>query len=94
MEKNKNVLAILVCAFFIFALCQYNINLIMSNIIDGKGLANKIKEEIAVEVAKIRKAGGKIDREATPHYTIEGGLVGLGRDPDNYVVEIIQWQAD
>ena len=43
---------------------------------------------------KIRKAGGKIDREATPHYTIEGGLVGLGRDPDNYVVEVIQWQAD
>ena len=40
------------------------------------------------------KAGGKIDREATPHYTIEGGLVGLGRDPDNYVVEVIQWQAD
>jgi methylenetetrahydrofolate dehydrogenase (NADP+)/methenyltetrahydrofolate cyclohydrolase len=60
VEKNKNVLAILVCAFFIFALFQYNINLIMSNIIDGKGLANKIKEEIAVEVAKIRKAGGKI----------------------------------
>ena len=43
---------------------------------------------------KIRKAGGKIDREATPHYTIEGGLVGLGRDPDNYVVEVIQWKVD
>ena len=42
---------------------------------------------------KIRKAGGKIDREATPHYTIEGGLVGLGRDPDNYVVEVIQWKV-
>jgi methylenetetrahydrofolate dehydrogenase (NADP+)/methenyltetrahydrofolate cyclohydrolase len=33
---------------------------LMSNIIDGKGLANIIKEEIAVEVAKIREAGGKI----------------------------------
>ncbi|MFK8006581.1 MAG: bifunctional methylenetetrahydrofolate dehydrogenase/methenyltetrahydrofolate cyclohydrolase FolD [Saprospiraceae bacterium] len=32
----------------------------MSNIIDGKGLANTIKEEIAVEVAKIRESGGKI----------------------------------
>ena len=26
--------------------------------------------------------------------TIEGGLVGLGRDLDNYVVEIIQWKAN
>ena len=43
---------------------------------------------------KIKKAGGKIDREALPHYTIEGGLVGLGRDLDNYVVEIIQWKAN
>ena len=40
------------------------------------------------------RAGGKVDREAIPHYTIEDGLVGLGRDLDNYVVEIIQWKAD
>ena len=33
---------------------------LMSNIIDGKGLANTIKGEIAIEVAKIREAGGKI----------------------------------
>tara|TARA_X000001036_G_scaffold306208_1_gene285006 strand:+ start:4586 stop:5062 length:477 start_codon:yes stop_codon:yes gene_type:complete len=51
-------------------------------------------EDAKAVIEKIRKAGGKIDREAIPHYTIEGGLVGLGRDPDNYVVEIIQWQAN
>ena len=50
-------------------------------------------EDAKAVIEKIRKAGGKIDREATPHYTIEGGLVGLGRDPDNYVVEVIQWQV-
>tara|TARA_B100000212_G_scaffold175938_1_gene132441 strand:- start:116 stop:601 length:486 start_codon:yes stop_codon:yes gene_type:complete len=43
---------------------------------------------------KIKKAGGKIDREALPHYTIEGGLVGLGRDLDNYVIEVIQWKME
>ncbi len=51
-------------------------------------------EDAKSVMEKIRKAGGKIDREAIPHYTIEGGLVGLGRDPDNYVVEIIQWKVD
>ena len=51
-------------------------------------------EDAKAVIEKIRKAGGKIDREAIPHYTIEGGLVGLGRDPDNYVVEVIQWKVD
>lgn len=51
-------------------------------------------EDAKSVMEKIRLAGGKVDREAIPHYTIEGGLVGLGRDPDNYVVEIIQWQAN
>ena len=41
-----------------------------------------------------KNAGGKIDREAIPHYSIDGGLVGLARDPDNYVVEIVQFKAD
>ena len=50
-------------------------------------------EDAKAVIEKIRKVGGKIDREATPHYTIEGGLVGLGRDPVNYVVEVIQWQV-
>mgnify|MGYP006136075761 CR=1 FL=1 len=43
---------------------------------------------------RIRDAGGKIEREATPHYSIDGGLVGLSRDPDNYVVEIVQFNVD
>ena len=58
------------------------------------GLNSKIV--FSVEDAKktidlIRSNGGKIDREALPHYTLEGGLVGFARDLDNNVVEIIQW---
>ena len=51
-------------------------------------------DDAADVINKIRGQGGKIDREAIPHYTIEGGLVGLGRDPDNYVVEVVQWKVD
>ena len=62
---------------------------------DGDNVKIVFDVEDAREVMKkIKKAGGKIDREALPHYTIEGGLVGLGRDLDNYVVEIIQWKAN
>ena len=62
---------------------------------DGDNVKIVFEVENAKEVMKkIKKAGGKIDREALPHYTIEGGLVGLGRDLDNYVVEIIQWKAN
>jgi catechol 2,3-dioxygenase-like lactoylglutathione lyase family enzyme len=62
---------------------------------DGDNVKIVFEVEDAKEVMKkIKKAGGKIDREALPHYTIEGGLVGLGRDLDNYVVEIIQWKVD
>jgi hypothetical protein len=41
-------------------------------------------------IQRIRELGGKIDREATPHEAVNGTLVGLGRDPDNYVVEVLQ----
>ena len=62
---------------------------------DGDNVKIVFEVEDAKEVMKkIKKAGGKIDREALPHYTIEGGLVGLGHDLDNYVVEIIQWKVD
>ena len=62
---------------------------------DGDNVKIVFEVDDAKEVMKkIKKAGGKIDREALPHYTIEGGLVGLGRDLDNYVVEIIQWKAN
>ena len=61
---------------------------------DGDNVKIVFEVEDAKEVMKkIKKAGGKIDREALPHYTIEG-LVGLGRDLDNYVVEVIQWKVD
>jgi lactoylglutathione lyase len=37
----------------------------------------------------IRKNGGKIDREAAPIEALNGTVVGLGRDPDNYVIELL-----
>lgn len=62
---------------------------------DGDNVKIVFEVEDAKEVMKkIKKAGGKIDREALPHYTIEGGLVGLGRDLDNYVIEVIQWKME
>lgn len=39
---------------------------------------------------RIRQRGGTIDREATPHPALNGGLVGLARDPDNYIIEVLQ----
>tara|TARA_B100001173_G_scaffold3509_1_gene3147 strand:- start:167 stop:583 length:417 start_codon:yes stop_codon:yes gene_type:complete len=58
-----------------------------------------IKVVFAVDNAKstmdiIRSNGGIVDREALPHYTIEGGLVGLARDFDNNVIEIVQWPKE
>jgi catechol 2,3-dioxygenase-like lactoylglutathione lyase family enzyme len=40
-------------------------------------------------IARIRAQGGKIDREAAPIEALNGTVVGLGRDPDNYVVELL-----
>jgi catechol 2,3-dioxygenase-like lactoylglutathione lyase family enzyme len=40
-------------------------------------------------MARIRAHGGKIDREAAPIEALNGTVVGLGRDPDNYVVELL-----
>jgi catechol 2,3-dioxygenase-like lactoylglutathione lyase family enzyme len=37
----------------------------------------------------IRSHGGKIDREAKPIEALNGTVVGLGRDPDNYVIELL-----
>jgi len=45
-------------------------------LIDGKALANTIKDEIAVEVAELKKAGGK-----TPHLA----AVLIGDDPASAV---------
>lgn len=48
-----------------------------------------VDDPIAV-LERIRQRGGTIDREATPHPALNGGLVGLARDPDNYIIEILQ----
>lgn len=40
-------------------------------------------------IERIREKGGKIDREATPIEALNGTVVGLGRDPDNYVIELL-----
>ena len=40
-------------------------------------------------IARIRAHGGRIDREAAPIEALNGTVVGLGRDPDNYVVELL-----
>ena len=44
----------------------------------------------AAVIAKIRALGGKIDREATTSEALPGAIIGLGRDPDNYVIEVIK----
>lgn len=41
-------------------------------------------------IQRIRERGGRIDREAKPHEAVNGAIVGLGRDPDNYVVEVLE----
>ena len=40
-------------------------------------------------IARIRANGGRIDREAAPIEVLKGTVVGLGRDPDNYVIELL-----
>jgi len=47
-------------------------------------------DDAGAVIDKIRQRGGAIDREATPIDALPGALVGLGRDPDNYVIEVIE----
>ena len=47
-----------------------------------------VDDPVAV-LERIRARGGKIDREATPIEVLNGRVVGMGRDPDNYVIEVI-----
>ncbi len=44
----------------------------------------------AAVLARIKARGGKIDREAAPIEVLNGRIVGLGRDLDNYVIEVLQ----
>ena len=48
-----------------------------------------VADPLAV-IEKIRRQGLEIIREATPIEALNGRIVGLARDPDNYVVEVIQ----
>jgi catechol 2,3-dioxygenase-like lactoylglutathione lyase family enzyme len=50
-------------------------------------------DDPAAVLARIRARGGRIDREAAPIEALNGTVVGLGRDPDNYVVELIARSA-
>jgi catechol 2,3-dioxygenase-like lactoylglutathione lyase family enzyme len=40
-------------------------------------------------IERIRARGLKIDREATPIEVLNGRIVGMGRDPDGYVIEVL-----
>ena len=46
-------------------------------------------DDPAAAIERIREKGGEILREATPIEALNGRVVGMGRDPDNYVVEVI-----
>ncbi len=46
-------------------------------------------QDPAAVLARIRARGGRIEREAAPIEALNGTVVGLGRDLDNYVVELV-----
>lgn len=56
---------------------------------DNVKLVFNVRDAAAV-IDRIRSAGGRIDREATPIEVLNGQIVGLGRDPDGYVIELLQ----
>lgn len=39
---------------------------------------------------RVRAAGGRITHEPTPNAGMGGAVIALGKDPDGYVVELIQ----
>jgi len=47
-------------------------------------------DDPAAVIERIRKYGLKVLREATPIETLNGRVVGMAQDPDNYVIEVIQ----
>ena len=44
-------------------------------------------------IEAIRAEGLEITREAEPIESLGGAVVGLGKDPDGYVIELIQAPA-
>ena len=47
-------------------------------------------DDPAAVLARVRARGGKVEREATPIEVLNGRIVGLGRDPDNYLIELLK----
>jgi lactoylglutathione lyase len=47
-------------------------------------------QDPAAVAARIREAGGTITREPAPLESFGNAIVGLGTDPDGYVVELLQ----
>lgn len=47
-------------------------------------------DDPAAVIDRIRAQGGRIDREALPHPALNGRRVGLGRDPNNYLIEVVE----
>lgn len=56
---------------------------------DNTKIVFNVKDPAGV-IERIREHGRAIDREALPIEALDGTIVGLGRDLDNYVVEVIQ----
>jgi lactoylglutathione lyase len=48
-----------------------------------------VSDPVAV-AARIKAAGGTMTREPAPIETLGGAMVGLGTDPDGYVIELLQ----
>lgn len=44
----------------------------------------------AAVAARIKAAGGTMTREPAPIASLGGAVVGLGKDPDGYVIELLQ----
>ena len=47
-------------------------------------------EDAAGVIERIRARGGKIDRQPAPMEVVDGAVVALARDPDGYVVELLE----
>ena len=48
-----------------------------------------VTDPVAV-AARIKAAGGTMNREPAPIATLDGAVVGLGKDLDGYVIELLQ----
>ena len=48
-----------------------------------------VTDPVAI-AARIKAAGGTMTREPAPIASLGGAVVGLGKDPDGYVIELLQ----